>query len=66
MDTQTKGAPLMHYRLTLDEHRAVAIGYVAASDHARQPEMLCRTGDAHAKGTRDGARVTCPRCLERL
>lgn len=53
-----------HYQLTYEERRAVG-GYVARSDDAAQPEMICRTGDGHAVGTRDWDSVTCPACLER-
>lgn len=51
----------MHYQLSEYEHRAVS---EAARNGARfdRPEMLCRTGDGHAEGTRYWAKVDCPAC----
>jgi hypothetical protein len=62
---------MIHYALTLDEHRAARGGRYVDPDRYRpdhrgfQPEMLCRTGDGHAKGTRDWSKVDCDRCLEK-
>jgi hypothetical protein len=62
---------MMHYQMTLEEHRVARGSYVDPDryrpDHKDyQPEMLCRTGDGHAEGTRDQAKVDCPRCLYKL
>lgn len=59
---------LTHFCLTLEEHRALRGSYVDPSRYAEgrrdyRPEMLCRTGDGHAQGSRDWERVTCPACL---
>lgn len=58
---------LVHFRLTLDEHRAQRGGYVDPARYAERsrdyrPEMLCRTGDGHAQGVRGWDAVTCPAC----
>jgi hypothetical protein len=60
---------MMHYRMTLDEHRLARGSYVDPDRYREghrdyRPEMLCRTGDGHAVGTRDWFKVTCERCLE--
>lgn len=62
---------MTHYQLTLQEHRAARVGYVDPDRYRPghrdyHPEMLCRTGDGHAQGTRDIGKVTCPRCLDKL
>jgi len=63
---------VIHYQMTLDEHRAARGGRYVDPDRYREhhrdfrPEMLCLTGDGHAKGTRDRAKVDCPRCLQLL
>ena len=64
---------MIHYHMTLDEHRATRLmGYVDPDRYREghrdyQPEMICRTGDGHAwkNSTRDWAKVTCPACLAR-
>lgn len=61
-----------HYEMTLDEYRKAVNGEYVDPDRYRKghrdysPEMLCRTGDAHARGTRIKARVDCPACLDAL
>lgn len=62
---------MLHYQMTHDEHTAARGSYVDPDRYRvghrdYQPEMICRTGDGHAKGTRDRSAVTCPRCLENL
>jgi hypothetical protein len=62
---------MIHYRMTLDEHIAVRGSYVDPQryqvyDRDYKPEMLCRTGDGHATGTRSKDSVTCDRCLVAL
>lgn len=52
-----------HYQLNRQEHMAVSEAARAGGQFDR-PEMLCRTGDGHAQGTRTWADVTCRRCLE--
>ena len=52
-----------HYQLTLEERIAFTGSYVCGGDDVKQPEMICRTGDGHAKGTRYWQIVTCPHCL---
>lgn len=59
---------MMHFMLTLSEHVAVIGGrYVDPERYLKdhrdyKPEMICRTGDGHAKGTRERSQVTCPDC----
>lgn len=60
----------IHYRMTLDEHRAARGSYVDPDRYRvghrdYMPEMACRTGDGHAhkSSSRDWAEVTCSRCL---
>lgn len=60
--------PPVHYRLTLEEHRAERGSYVDPARYQEgnrdyRPEMLCHTGDGHAQGTRSLSAVTCPACL---
>ena len=65
----------LHFVMTLEEHRAAIGGrYVDPARYGARmgsdpttgrPEMICRTGDGHAEGTRDWSRVTCPQCLVR-
>ncbi len=62
---------MMHYHLTLQEHEAARGGYVDPDRYREghrdyMPEMLCRTGDGHAKGTRDIQAVTCDVCIAEL
>jgi hypothetical protein len=52
---------MMHYQLNDQEHAAVSEAKRRGASFDR-PEMLCRTGDAHADGTRNWALVTCPQC----
>lgn len=67
-----EGADLMHYEMDHQEHMgAKGGGYVDPSRYREghrdyHPEMLCRTGDGHAKGTRNKGAVTCPACLAKL
>lgn len=61
---------MLHYAMTLDEHRAARGSYVDPDRYREghrdyQPEMICRTGDGHAKGIRDWSKVDCPHCLDR-
>jgi hypothetical protein len=56
---------MTHYELSREEHRAISKAARNGASFDR-PEMLCRTGDGHAKGTRVKAAVTCPYCLARL
>lgn len=60
-----------HYMMTLDEHRTERGSYVDPDRYREghrdyRPEMICHTGDGHAKGTRKWQEVTCDRCLEKL
>jgi hypothetical protein len=60
-------APVTHYEMTLEEHRAERGSYVDPDRYKPghrdfQPEMLCHTGDGHAVGTRNKAAVTCSAC----
>lgn len=59
---------MIHYMMTLEEHRAARGSYVDPDRYRvghrdYHPEMLCRTGDGHAKGARDWPAVTCRACL---
>lgn len=63
--------PVTHYALTLEEHQRERGSYVDPDRYKPghrdyQPEMLCHTGDGHARGTRNKAAVTCPACLSLL
>jgi hypothetical protein len=55
----------MHYQLSDTEHAMVSEAKRDGA-HFDRPEMLCRTGDGHAKGTRHWRSVTCPGCVERI
>lgn len=56
---------MTHYKLTYEERRAIpGAGYIARSDFSARPTLICRTGDGHAVGSRDWAKVDCPRCLQ--
>lgn len=55
---------MTHYQMTYEERRAIS--YIDRNDFNAHPDMLCRTGDGHAQGTRDKPTVKCPACLERL
>jgi hypothetical protein len=58
------GFVTVHYSLTERERRALSTsGEGAQFDRA---EMLCRTGNAHAVGTRVVSSVNCPRCKQTL
>ena len=52
----------MHYQLNAAEHAALSEAKERGATCDR-PEMLCRTGDGHAQGTRVWDEVTCGRCL---
>jgi hypothetical protein len=61
----------MHYEMDQSEFsNAKGGGYIDPSrregSRDYHPEMLCRTGDGHAKGTRNKDAVTCPKCLSKL
>lgn len=59
----------VHFVMTLQEHLAAIGGRYVDPDNYREghrdysPEMICRTGQFHAFGSRDWSRVTCDRCL---
>lgn len=60
-----------HYQMTLEEHLQQRGSYVDPDRYKPghrdyQPEMLCHTGDGHARGARNKAAVTCPACLQAL
>lgn len=60
---------LVHYEMTLHEHRAERGTYVDPDRYRTghrdfRPEMLCHTGDGHAVGVRNWEWVTCPDCLK--
>jgi len=55
------GNALLHYEMSEQEMNAES--YHCSSD---PPRMLCRTGDGHARGTRNELAVTCPACNKRL
>lgn len=61
-----------HFQMDLQEHMAANGGQYVDPDRYRpghrdyHPEMLCRTGDGHAVGTRDKEKVTCERCRLKL
>ena len=65
----------VHFVMTFEEHKAAIGGrYVDPARYAGKGgtdptngrrEMLCRTGDGHANGSRDWSAVTCPNCLAR-
>jgi hypothetical protein len=62
---------MIHYRMTLNEHISARGSYVdpqryQSSCQDYRPEMLCRTGDGHAIGTRTKGSVTCDKCLVAL
>lgn len=52
---------MLHYQLNDQEHAAVSEAKRRGAMFDR-PEMLCRTGDGHAQGTRVWGAVTCPQC----
>ncbi len=61
---------MIHYKMTHQEHEAARGSYVDPDRYKEghrdyQPEMLCRTGDGHARGTRDLSKVDCHYCLAR-
>jgi hypothetical protein len=53
---------MKHFQLSAAEHAALSEAKRTGATFDR-PEMLCRTGDGHAIGTRDWGDVTCPQCL---
>jgi hypothetical protein len=53
----------LHYELNHQEHAAVSAAKRNGAQFDR-PEMLCRTGDGRANGTRHWDHVTCQRCLQ--
>lgn len=61
-----------HYRLTYEEHVQIDQGFYVDPDRYKanhrdyHPEMLCRTGNFHAQGTRDPSKVTCIHCQKKL
>lgn len=54
-----------HYQTTFEEAKAMTPSYINPEDFKAHPWMLCRTGDAHAQGTRQITTVDCPDCMER-
>lgn len=69
MNLLVEGKDVVHYQLTYDEHKVEKNGgYVDPARYREgnkdyHPEMLCLTGDGHAKGVRDWSKVTCERCI---
>jgi hypothetical protein len=64
-------ATLTHYEMKEKEHQQQRGSYVDPDRYKPghrdyQPEMLCHTGDGHARGTRVKRAVTCPACLSAL
>lgn len=60
---------MIHRTMTWQEHRAARGSYVDPDRYREghrdyRPEMVCRTGDGHARGTRDWSAVTCGQCLK--
>jgi len=63
--------PVTHYAMTLKEHTRERGSYVDPDRYTPghrdfRPEMLCHTGDGHARGTRIRGAVTCPACCAAL
>lgn len=55
---------MTHYQLTYEEARADRNGaWIDPNDYKVNPQMLCRSGDGHAQGTRTLSAVDCRSCM---